>query len=186
MPTPTAADRAAFERQGFLVVSELVLPTALLAAADDGMEDVMHGRYPLGVAPRGIGWKPGDDELKIRKIDEAHYADKRIYDLFCCAELGAWAAAVTGADSRKGGFVQVYGSQLLVKPAGGEASGSIGGHQDIQYWREQWMPGSQAFTITIALSDMDVIARKQLSRRSMCCLWNFSQCIASKFEICPR
>jgi hypothetical protein len=28
--------------------------------------------------------------------------------------------------------------------------------QDAQYWRGQWTPGSQAFTVTIALSDMDL------------------------------
>lgn len=152
---PTTVDRATYERQGFLVLPRLVLPLKLLDAADAAMNDVMYGEYALGVPPRGVGWCPGDDENKIRKIDEAHYADSRILELFCCEELAAWAAAITGADSRSGGFVQIYGTQLLVKPAGGEASGSIGIHQDVQYWRKQWTPGSQAFTITLALSDID-------------------------------
>jgi hypothetical protein len=53
--------------------------------------------------------------------------------------------------------VQVYGTQLLVKPAGGDESGNIGVHQDIQYWRNQWLPGSQAFTATIAMSEIETV-----------------------------
>jgi hypothetical protein len=55
----------------------------------------------------------------------------------------------------RGGFVQLYGTQLLVKPAGGDESGNIGVHQDIQYWQKQWLPGSQAFTVTIAMSEIE-------------------------------
>ena len=147
--------RASYERDGFLLVPHPVLPRSLLDDADAAMDSVLQGDYQTGVAPRAVGWRPGDDHRRIRKIDEAHYSDRRILDLFRCAELARWAARVTGADTRPGGFVQVYGTQLLVKPAGGAASGNIGLHQDIQYWRRQWLPGGQAFTITIALSDVD-------------------------------
>ena len=139
-----------WERDGFLLVPHPVLPPALLARASAAMDRVMAGEYETGLPPHSVGWRPGEDELRLRKIDQPHLADDTIFELFTHPALGQWAAACcAGAET-----VQVYGTQLLYKPPGGGQTGHVGMHQDMQYWRSQWLPGSEAFTITIALTDV--------------------------------
>ena len=139
-----------WERDGFLLVPHPVLPPALLTRASAAMDRVMAGEYETGLPPHSVGWRPGEDELRLRKIDQPHLADDTIFELFTHPALGQWAAACcAGAET-----VQVYGTQLLYKPPGGGQTGHVGMHQDMQYWRNQWLPDSEAFTITIALTDV--------------------------------
>ena len=65
-----------------------------------------------------------------------------------CPQVGREVAATTG--SRR---VQVWASQLLIKPPGSEAAGNVGWHQDRQYWR-MWQRDEGLFTAWIALSDV--------------------------------
>lgn len=50
--------------------------------------------------------------------------------------------------------MQIWASQLLYKPAGGDSAGQVGWHQDFMYWKETWEPESELFTAWVAVSDV--------------------------------
>ena len=50
-------------------------------------------------------------------------------------------------------MVQVWASQLLIKPPGSETAGHVGWHQDRQYWK-YWREPAGLFTAWIALGDV--------------------------------
>ena len=63
-----------FERDGFCFVPSL-LPRKLIEEVSLRMDAVMEGQYETGVPPKR-SWDPGDDPLKIRKIDQTHLSDR--------------------------------------------------------------------------------------------------------------
>ncbi|MCE9615582.1 MAG: phytanoyl-CoA dioxygenase family protein [Lentisphaerae bacterium] len=143
---PHAQARAQFERDGFCTVPA-VIPQDLIERTVPHMDAVMLGHYETGVAPKPF-WKPGDDTNVMRKVDHPHLADNTIQELVSHRALGQWAAAITGAD-----MIQVWAVQLLYKPPSGAIEGSVGWHQDLQYWH-YWRRDSELFTAWIALSDV--------------------------------
>lgn len=133
-----------YRRDGFYF-SPPILPADLIERVSASMDAVMAGDYETGEPPRR-SWNPGDDPKRIRKIDQAHLSDRTIYELASHPAIGRWAAALLGAKR-----VQLWASQMLFKPAGGEATGNVGWHQDKQYWR--FMDG-ELFTAWVAVSDV--------------------------------
>ena len=136
-----------FERDGFFIPPDPVIPKELVGRAVIGMDAVMNREYETGIPPGGRKWNPGDDERVIRKIDQPHICDRTIMELFTYPAIGQWAAHLTGAK-----MIQLWASQLLYKPSGGDVSGNVGWHQDKQYWT-YWQEG-EVFTAWIALSDV--------------------------------
>lgn len=136
---------ARFERDGFTFTPP-VLPPKLLRRACDRMDAVIRGDYETGVKPASRCWNPGDDPRKICKIDNAQLSDRTILELISHPEIGRWAAEATGAK-----LVQVWSTQLLFKPPGGENAGNVGWHQDYQYWK-YWE--GEVFTVWVALCDV--------------------------------
>lgn len=134
-----------YERDGFLLMTGAVSPD-LVRRAVARMDEVRMGRYETGVAPSSRVWKPGDNPLKLCKIDNAQLSDRTILELVSHPEIGRRAAQLTGAK-----MVQVWATQLLYKPPGGEEAGNVGWHQDRQYW-PYWE--GEVFTAWIALSDV--------------------------------
>jgi len=141
-PTETLAEQ--YARHGFCLCPEL-LPRELVDRTSRHMDEVIAGRYETGVAPRIHG--NGDDPKRLRKIDMAHLSDRTIYELVTHPSIGKLAAAVTGAKR-----VQLWASQLLFKPPGGEKIGNVGWHQDKQYWK--YWQGEGVFTVWVAISDV--------------------------------
>lgn len=139
---PDAGER--YRRDGFYL-SPPIIPTDLISRVTGSMDAVMAGEYETGEPPRR-SWDPGDDPKRIRKIDQAHLSDRTIYELASHPEIGRWAAALLGARR-----VQLWASQMLYKPAGGEVTGNVGWHQDKQYWK--YMEGD-LFTAWVAVSDV--------------------------------
>ncbi|HEY8668773.1 MAG TPA: phytanoyl-CoA dioxygenase family protein [Tepidisphaeraceae bacterium] len=137
--------RKQFERDGFFF-SPPLLPAELVDRAVRHINKVMACKYETGVPVAGRHWNPGEDPFKIRKIDEPQRADRTILEVIGHPEIGKWAAKLTGAK-----MVQAWACQLLYKPAGGKEAGSIGWHQDQQYW-DYW--DGEVFTAWIALSDV--------------------------------
>ena len=145
MEPETKNAAAQYERDGFVLGPQIV-PADLVRRAVERMDEVRMGRYETGVAPKSRVWNPGDDPLKICKIDNAQLCDRVILELVSHPEIGRWAARVTGAK-----MVQVWATQLLYKPPGGADASNVGWHQDRQYW-PYW--DGEVFTAWIALSDV--------------------------------
>ncbi|NKB71927.1 MAG: hypothetical protein GKR89_33035 [Candidatus Latescibacteria bacterium] len=139
--------RPQYERNGFFLTPPL-LPADLIADAIERMDAVKDGHYETGIEPQGRSLAPGETLDKLCKIDQAHRCDNTIRQLLTHPAIGQWAAALTGAE-----MVQIWASQLLIKPPGGD-SGHVGWHQDRQYW-SYWQKDSQLFTAWIALSEVD-------------------------------
>jgi len=141
--------RAKYERDGFYVVAEQVAPDAVLQGALKGMVAVRDGIFDMGLAPTE---HPGYDPQVLCKINNAHRSDKGLYELVTCPELGQLVAKVTGSQ-----MVQVWASQLLIKPPGSAAAGHVGWHQDRQYWK-MWQEDEGLFTAWIALAEVEEVS----------------------------
>lgn len=123
------SERDAFERDGFLLVPSVV-PAELLDR----------------VRERIAALAPADPRALV-KIDNSHREDGLIRELVSHPSIGARAAALTGAS-----FVQVFATQLLIKPTVGEARSNVGWHQDQEYW-DPALEG-ELLTAWIAVSDV--------------------------------
>ncbi|MBT6148755.1 MAG: hypothetical protein HOH74_25185 [Gemmatimonadetes bacterium] len=134
-----------YERDGFSRHATAVIPADVLAAAQSGLLAVRDGMFDTRQPPSS---HPGYDPAKLCKINDAHLASRQLYALVCHPALGALAAEVTGARA-----VQLWASQLLIKPVAVAEQGNVGWHQDRQYWR-YWQQPDGLFTMWIALSQV--------------------------------
>ena len=103
-----------YRRDGFFLWPGGAIDDTLLARAQAALLAVRDECYDTGVPPSS---HPGYDPQKLCKINDAHLASKGLYDLLVDSELGSHLAAVTG--SRR---IQVWASQLLIKPPGSAAA----------------------------------------------------------------
>ena len=111
--------RVRYERDGFLLYPEPLIPGELVRHAIAGQDALRRGEYETGVPPQPSFWNPGDDPEKLCKIEMPQVANRAIMALVSHPALGALAAEVTGAR-----MVQVWWVQLLVKPPSGPEGGS--------------------------------------------------------------
>lgn len=129
--------RSAMESDGFLFAPRLV---------DGDLLGRVHERMDAWIS--GAAGIPAPvDPTKLVKIDNVHHHDPVILEVVSSAEVGRWAAEITGAER-----VQVWETQLLHKPPGGATTGTVGWHQDQLYWKD-WM-GGEVLTAWIAVSDV--------------------------------
>ena len=144
--TSTGVDQSsAYGRDGYSVHRKAVIPTDVLVAAQNGMAAVRDGTFDTGTAPSS---PPGYDPALLCKINDAHLASQALYALVCHPALAELAAQITGARA-----IQVWASQLLIKPPASGEQGNVGWHQDRQYWR-YWQAPAGLFTMWIALSEV--------------------------------
>jgi ectoine hydroxylase-related dioxygenase (phytanoyl-CoA dioxygenase family) len=137
-----------FQRDGFVVLSELVLDAQQLDAMRDAMDRVYAGDFETGVPPRADHWRPGDDRRAMRKSDFTWKANRTIASVALSPRLGEIAAGLLQCET-----VKIWGDQLLWKPGGGHEEANIGWHQDYWYWRLASEP--RMLTFWIALDDVD-------------------------------
>jgi hypothetical protein len=134
-----------YAEKGFCVVSPVVSPDAVRRAAQHA-EAVVDGEYETGVPP-GFRWSDPGARSELVKIDQPHYADDALFELFSEPGVVDFARTVSGAS-----FLQVWAAQLLYKPSGHDLKSNVGWHQDHTYWKG-WMAG-ETFTVWIALTDV--------------------------------
>ena len=102
-----------YQTDGFYIPQDPVLPPEVVERAVAGMDAVRQGRYDTGQPPQPSRWNPGDDLNELCKIELPQQADFGIRALVSHADLGQWAARVTGAR-----MVQVWWTQLLCRVRG--------------------------------------------------------------------
>jgi len=134
-----------FATDGYFIATGSLIDDDVLAAARVGMDAVRDGQFDTGVPPTNdVTYDPS----QLCKINNAHLASRGIHDLLTDSNIGQWVAALTGAS-----MVQVFATQLLIKPYNSQAGGHVGWHQDRQYWRFWQEPGG-LLTAWVALSDV--------------------------------
>src|ERR1043165_7370294 len=108
------AAAAQFERDGFFI-APAVIPPELLARVRKRIDAVYAGEYETGIPPCGNPKGSSTPPTKLVKIDNAHRSDRTVLELVTHPAIGQLAAALTGAK-----FVQVFATQMLIKPPGGQ------------------------------------------------------------------
>ena len=134
-----------YAKQGFCFLPDSTIDRKFIQTAQKGMLAVRDGIFNTGSPPSS---HPGYDQAKLCKINDAHLANHALYAMLVESELGESVARVTGSK-----MVQVWASQLLIKPPRSGNSGRVGWHQDRQYW-QFWQKDEGLFTAWIALSDV--------------------------------
>src|SRR5262245_42023748 len=125
---PTAEDVRFFEENGYWLGPK-VLDDARIERLRDAMDEGYTGAYETGMSPWSSSWKPGDNPLALRKMDNAHWSNLVLRELALDETIGAMAARLAGTDE-----IRLWHDQLLYKPGGGNATGNVGWHQDYFYW----------------------------------------------------
>jgi len=141
--------KARYEKDGFFLATEPLIPRDLVEKAIQGMDAIRRGEYDTGRPPAPSMWNPGDDPTKLCKMEQPQFASRAVMKLVSHPALGEMAARISGAR-----MIQAWWVQLLYKPSSAGASGTnIGFHQDRSYWKV-WEEGSELFTAWVALSDV--------------------------------
>jgi hypothetical protein len=146
------AARTGYDRDGFHLFREPVLPEDVVRRAVAGMDALRRGEYDTGTPPEESPWNPGDDPGKLCKIEMPQFASRAILELVSHPALGDLVGRLTGAQ-----WVHVWWVQLLYKPPQAAKPGddtSIGWHTDRQYHCPPWTTNSELFTAWVALSDV--------------------------------
>jgi hypothetical protein len=140
-----------FQKEGFVICSDPVLPADLVASAREGMDAIRRGEYDRGQPPNPSPWNLGDSADTLCKIEQPQFASQAVLDLVGHSRIGELAAQATDAE-----WIQVWWVQLLHKPSGVESPETrinIGWHQDWNYWGS-WEEGSELLTAWVAVSDV--------------------------------
>ena len=137
---------AQYERDGFFLAQPLI-PAELIARVRPRIEAVYAGEYETGIPPCGNPKGNSKPPTSLVKIDNAHRSDRVIHEVVSHPAIGAWAAALTGAK-----MVQVFATQMLIKPSGAPSGANVGWHQDYEYWDYAFQ--GNVFTAWVAISDV--------------------------------
>lgn len=133
-----------YEKNGYAIHNDTVIPPDLIDNALSRIPYIFREEYDMGFAP-DRRWNIGDTK-KVQKIDQIHRCDYAFLNLVTHSELAEKVAAITGAKK-----LQVWGTQLIIKPSGGGDEGNIGWHTDDVNW--YWWKGD-VFTVWLPLIDM--------------------------------
>jgi ectoine hydroxylase-related dioxygenase (phytanoyl-CoA dioxygenase family) len=146
-PVAPSRVRDAFDADGFALVPG-ALPEDLIAAARDGFRDVVDGRFERGRPPKLFVEPAARDPQALVKFDMAHASDSRIRAVATHPAIAGLVGDLFACER-----VQLWASQLLIKPSDGGRASRVGWHQDYHYWR-YWTPESELCTVWVALTDV--------------------------------
>lgn len=136
----------AFQRDGFYVHDEPLLPADLVTRANEAVARVVAGEYETGRPPRLREWFPGDSTEKLVKIAEPHRCDRTLQEVVTHPAIAALTAELASTTT-----VQVWAVDLLVKHPSREAHANVGWHQDGAYF-SYW--AGDLISAWISLSDV--------------------------------
>lgn len=126
MAIQTKAQFGQYDKDGFILVNQPVLPVDLVRKARARVEAVIAGEFDTGIAH--WGGVNLDDNTQLQRIAQIHICDKTIHQLLSQPVIGELIAAHTGAKK-----VQIWGSQLYAKPSESSKGGHVGWHRDSQH-----------------------------------------------------
>jgi ectoine hydroxylase-related dioxygenase (phytanoyl-CoA dioxygenase family) len=133
----------AFERDGFVVVAD-VLDRNAIAAACERFEPLFSGKFETGLYPDEWNWRMGRDREDLtRQICNAWKSDLTIASLVLRADIGEAAARLRGWSGARIGQ-----DNVIWKPPG---SKPLGFHQDDSY--NQWIVPGEMLTCWMTLDN---------------------------------
>ena len=149
--TTSASAKEQFERDGF-IVSEPLVDRDLIERSHLHFQQLMSGVYETGIDP-GYPDCPAEivtgEPESLYRLYQPHLADRTIRKLVTQPVLGEYAASLWDAS-----WIQLWGVTFLYKPPFVKEKGNIGWHQDHHYFTTIWQPGSEAFFMSLAISDV--------------------------------
>jgi ectoine hydroxylase-related dioxygenase (phytanoyl-CoA dioxygenase family) len=135
---------AAFDRDGFLIVQEGLVPDAAVERLRDRFAKLFQGEYETGIKPDEVNWVPGrDPEDRTRQICNGWRADRVIAAQVLSERTGRLAAQLMGYPG-----IRILQDNCLWKPPGTK---SIGMHQDGSY--AGYLVPPEMVTCWLALDD---------------------------------
>lgn len=144
----SAADRAAFARDGFLIRDRIIARDDALRLRAE-MARSFAGDHDSGLLPDEVNWKPGQDPHVTRQICNVWKANRLLASVILDPAIGAATARLNGWPGAR-----LAQDNLLWKPplADGVAGGSLGMHQDSAY--AGWAAPRLMCSVWIALDDV--------------------------------
>jgi ectoine hydroxylase-related dioxygenase (phytanoyl-CoA dioxygenase family) len=115
-----------FQRDGFLVVEEGLVPESALGPLRERYLRLFEGEYETGIRPDEVNWVPGrDPEERTRQLCNAWKSDNLVAAQVLSELVGRLASQLMGYSG-----VRILQDNVLWKPPGTKA---IGFHQDSSY-----------------------------------------------------
>lgn len=144
----SAADIAAFQRDGFLIRDQIIGPDDVVRLRKE-MERSYQGDYDSGLYPDEVNWKPGDDPHVTRQICNVWKSNRSLAGLILAEASGRATARLNGWPGAR-----LAQDNVLMKPPAkdGKSGGSLGMHQDSAY--AGWAAPRLMCTVWIALDDV--------------------------------
>jgi phytanoyl-CoA hydroxylase len=147
--TLSDADKAAFHRDGFILVDRLITEESAMQVRDR-FDDLFAGKFDTGIYPDEWHWREGLSFPHVaREIVNSWKSDTTIAKVALSESIGYLVADLMGwaTGTRMGQ------DDALWKPPG---AGGVGWHQDAAYISDQFVPlDNNSVTVWIALDDAD-------------------------------
>lgn len=141
----TPAEVGAFDRDGFVIVEEGLVPPGDLEVLRERFLRLFDGEYETGVKPDEVNWVPGrDPEDRTRQICNGWKGDNVVAAQVLSERTGLLAAQLTGWSG-----VRLLQDNVLWKPPRTKA---IGFHQDSSY--ADYLVPPEMVTCWISLHDL--------------------------------
>ena len=134
-----------YKDNGYVIESQQIVPDILISHALVRLPNILAQEYNLGFAPARL-WQVGDKK-RLQMISQVHRCDTAFLDLVTYPPLGQAVAKICQVNK-----LQVWGTQLFIKPANGGELGNIGWHTDEANWR-CWR--GDVFTVWVPLVDVN-------------------------------
>ncbi len=140
------ADRSAFQRDGFVIVAN-VLDEDEIHAARARFDPLFSGEFETGLQPDEWNWRAGQsDPTLTRQICNGWKADRTIARTVLRADIGRACAILRGWPGAR-----INQDNVIWKPPGTRA---LGFHQDDSY--QEWIEPAEMMTCWITLDDTHV------------------------------
>lgn len=147
----TVKDRQSYQEKGYWI-SPKILDDDQIRRLRKEQERIWIRDYDGDGYPYNGGWRPHQDPLKIRKLENVWWVNDEVRKAVTSPIVGEMAAFLMETDE-----VRLWHDQLIYKPGAGEEvtqAGNVGWHQDYGYW--QCSSTTNMITVWIALQDTDL------------------------------